>query len=396
VPAIFELKWGYTEFDIPGIPFATRARLGAQPWGSVATMKPGTLATGDFSGVNLTTAVVPEVRLFLTYAQAEEEGTGPSDGFVRGEDFAIVGSVDVTPFKGLTLKPVYAYFRADGATFGQTRSPRGGLSITQCTTVGGGAPCYPQGAEENRHTIGIDARWQAGPIAIAPTFMYQFGDREFLQAGGARKVQQERRAWLADVRGSFQAGPLLAELGGSYTSGNRANDDIRQGATDINFYESIAQDGGNWGTWCELFCLDVDFNTGLAVSQVSTMGYDKYGRAVLGGKLTYAVTPAFSLRANAMANWTAHSVDTSSTRDLATTGLTPTDFHGDSNYLGTEVDLGFRWALAPGLALDVMGAYLFAGDALRARLTTAGNGVVRSDSGIDDVMAIAARVRYSF
>ena len=54
MPGILELKWGYTEFEIPGLPFTTRARLGAQPWGSVATYKPGIHATGDFAGANLT------------------------------------------------------------------------------------------------------------------------------------------------------------------------------------------------------------------------------------------------------------------------------------------------------------------------------------------------------
>lgn len=394
VPGILELKWGYTEFNIPGLPFATRARVGAQPWGSVATYKPGIHATGDFSGANLTMTFTPQVKLFITYAQVEEEDTGPSDGFVRGEDFALVTSVEVTPVKGIDIKPLYSYFRADGATSGAARQARGGLGNTQ-GTVSSGAGTFPLAAIENRHTLGVDARLQMGPVSIFPTFLYQFGDREFM---GTNRIKgsQDRSAWLGDIRFAFTTGPLLLEAGGSYTSGNRANDDIRNPSTDIHYVESISQDGGNWGTWCELWCLDIDYNTGLAISQVSTMGYDKYGRAVIAGKVTYAVTPAFSLRGMVNAQWTAHSVDTASARNLATTNLTPGDFRGDSSYLGTELDLGFRWTMAPGLALDLIGAYLFTGHALAARSVTAANGVVRPDTNPEDIHSVSARVRYSF
>ena len=50
---MFELKWLYTEFEVPFIPVPTVARVGAQPFGSAATYKLAAYANGDFAGVNV-------------------------------------------------------------------------------------------------------------------------------------------------------------------------------------------------------------------------------------------------------------------------------------------------------------------------------------------------------
>ena len=39
VRTVIELKWLYTEFEVPFIPVPTVARIGAQPFGSAATYK---------------------------------------------------------------------------------------------------------------------------------------------------------------------------------------------------------------------------------------------------------------------------------------------------------------------------------------------------------------------
>jgi hypothetical protein len=54
------------------IPVPTVARIGAQPFGSAATYKVGTYATGDFAGLNLVTTITPNVKLGFTYVQVEE------------------------------------------------------------------------------------------------------------------------------------------------------------------------------------------------------------------------------------------------------------------------------------------------------------------------------------
>ncbi|HSE03416.1 MAG TPA: hypothetical protein VLK35_04595, partial [Methylomirabilota bacterium] len=60
--AVIEVKWLYTEFQVPFIPVPTTARLGAQPFGAAATYKIS-YATGDFAGVNVVSQVTPNVKL---------------------------------------------------------------------------------------------------------------------------------------------------------------------------------------------------------------------------------------------------------------------------------------------------------------------------------------------
>jgi hypothetical protein len=66
---------------------------------------------------------------------------------------------------------------------------------------------------------------------------------------------------------------------------------------------------------------------------------------------------------------------------------------GDSQYLGTELDLGLTWRFAPNTAFDLQGGYLLTG----AGLNTAEllNGVhTRRDAR--DAYTLAARVRLAF
>ena len=121
-----ETKWLFAEFDMPLIPFATRVRVGAQPYS--VTYKICALACSDFAGVNLSTTWSPNVKSHLTFAQIEEELQGPSTGgsgltgFNNGDDLAFIASVEVTPFKGLDIRPIYAYAQFHGATSAAARS----------------------------------------------------------------------------------------------------------------------------------------------------------------------------------------------------------------------------------------------------------------------------------
>jgi hypothetical protein len=392
--AIIELKWGYVEFDMPGIPWGTRVRLGAQPW--AATYKLATLANGDFAGAHVTATLAPPVKLNFTYGQVEEESTGSRDGFLRGEDFAIITSVEITPFKGLDIRPIYSFFRSEGTTAGASRQGRGGVSNADAF--------FPLDASESRHTIGVDARWRSGPFSLDPTVFFQFGDREVSPfGGGGGVVEQDRRAWFFDIRGGFQAGPLLLELAGIYTTGNKAQHDIRNGRTDVKFYEPISTDTSFYGAWAEHWALGIDYfniiysgaaglNPGVAI------GYDKYGLIRIGSRVSYAVTPAFTLRAAATANWTDEKVDTDGAI-AAATGITPAAGaarSGDSRYLGTEVDLGFQWRFAPGVAFDVVGAYTFTGPAMAAAVSTPTSGGARDANNVENITTATARIRFSF
>jgi len=399
---IFELKWLYTEFPLP-IPLPTTVRLGAQPFSTLATDKLAVYANGDFPGVAMIFDITPAAKLNLTYVQVEEALTGGRDGFVRGEDWALIASFGFSPFKGLDIKPMYSFFEAKGPTSGSARQGRGGVDTA--------ASFGRLGVTEDRHTIGVDGRFTAGPVTLQPTVLYQFGHREAVITQAAYGTpgtiaKADISAWLVDVRAGFNVGPLSLGLMGMITTGNRAQTNPYK---DINFYQPLDTDtsyAADWGT--QIFSLGIDYfniiqpnvgglNPGVAI------GYDKYGRMGGGAKVAYAITPAFTVGAGATAFWTHKKVDTDST--LTTTGgLLPaggTSAKGDSQYLGTEINLSATYRFAPGIAFDVAGGYLFAGDALSHAsqptqafiATPTGRG---SKDGVDDVIIGTARIRYSF
>lgn len=390
-----ELKWLYTEFPMFLVP-ATVVRLGAQPFGTAATYKLAAYANGDFPGVNWVTQFGPAAALNLTYVQVEERLTGKdfSSGAWtaagtaspnRGEDWAVIGSFDFTPFKGLDIKPMYSYFQAAGVTAGPYGPRQGKGGIANATTA------FDTGDIEARHTIGVDARWTAGPFSVAPTVLYQFGSRD--TTIGTSRAEADISAWLADVRVSFQVGPLALGLMGAYSTGNKASDNIR---SKINYYQPLDTDssyGGDWGT--QILSLGIDYFNQIhytvpGLSPGIAISYDRYGRMQLGAKASYAMTPALTVGGAVTSAWTAEKVDTDSTFSAAT-GLTPSaEAKGDDRYLGTELDLSTTYRFAPGLTFDVVGAYLFAGDALGYTSTRA------FSKDPKDVITATARVRFAF
>jgi hypothetical protein len=383
VAGIIEIKWLYTEFPMFLIPDSTM-RLGAQPFGSAATYKLAAYANGDFAGVNWVTRFGPVAALNLTYVQIEEELTGAdfyaaSANTFRGEDWAIIASFDFSPFKGLDIKPMYSYAHIAGITNGATRQGRGGIPNA--------AAAFRPTDVEARHTLGVDARWTAGPISLHPTILYQFGSRDTVAD------EADISAWFFDVRAGFQVGPLTLSAMAMYTSGNKASDDL----TDkVRFYQPLSTDtsyGADWGT--QIFSLGIDYFN-ILYAQVTglnpgvAIGYDRYGRYGGGVKAAYAFTPALTLGVGVTSFWTARKVDTDSTLTAAA-GLTPgAGASGDERWLGAEANLGVTYRFAPGVTFDLAGGYLFAGDALGYTSARA------STKDPEDVALATARVRFSF
>ncbi len=421
-----EVKWLYVEYDVPLIPFPTRMRIGAQPFAT--TYKLATLATGDFAGVNLVTTWAPNVKSNFTYVQIEEELTGGGNGgntapgatttFVRGDDFAIITSLEVTPVKGLDLRPTYAVLWAQGATHGNARVGVGGIPGAGGTptfvakpigNTGTGVAGHTATHEEWRHTIGMDARWRSGPLSIEPTFFYQFGTRDIdnpFPIGTTNLIREsDISAYLFDLKAGYRVGPMLIEARYLYTSGNRPMDQL---SNDTNYYQPINTDT-SYGAdgWGNILALGTDYFSGAFRTLGTGIGLDRYGRQQFGFKGTYSVSPALDLYGVVMPAWTAKAVDTDGTFVIAgamnctafssntpgTATAQGAGCRGDSSYIGTEANLGMTWRFAPGLTFDLVGAYLFAGDALDT--SEVRNGVLtKRDSR--DVYTGVARVRFSF
>jgi hypothetical protein len=434
VGGMIEIKWIYTEFDLTGkdsllpfIPFLTVARAGGQPFGTIANYKIY-YANGDFAGLDLYSTFIPDIKNHLAFVVVEDQLAGGNRSVAtartsRGEDYAFILSPEITPFKGLDLKPMFSWFHADGTTASAARrnaaNPRtvsgvvggvvvgnGGLNSAGAT--GGGAPAGDSTNHEDRYTVGLDARLRIGPFGLDPTVSYQWGKYDtqaFRTNGTVGRVEGEASAWLFDVIGSFQLGPLLLEARGVYSTGNKARDNL---SLSKRYYEPLNLDTGYWNGWLGILGLGVDyFNGGQGANQSmdTNIGYDRYGRAQFALRATYSITPALSVYGVVAPTWTAEKVDTdtgcpaltvatSNTGCVGRVAVSSQSFvEGDSRYLGTEVNGGFTWRFAPNTAFDLAGYYLAAGPALK--MTELLNGVaVKRDQ--NDAYYASARVRLSF
>jgi len=438
VAGAFEIKWIYTEFDLTGndslmpfIPVLTVARLGGQPFATLAGYKTAAYANGDFAGVSTITSFSPNVKLAFAYVVVEDQLAGgnrlpPGSTSVqnrtsRGEDYAFIVSPEITPFKGLDIKPLFSYFHADGLTSSSARGNHANIRTVGGTTNGpaafastqtGLALGFPGGdstMHEDRYTIGLDMRWRAGAFGLDPTFYYQWGtkDTQALRTdGSAGKVEADMSAWLFDVIGSYQLGPLLLEARAVYTPGNKARDNL---AKSIRYYQPLDADGSYFTGWAQIWATGVDYFNGGFLPMTRWITYDRFGVATLAGRATYSITPAFSVYGIVSPMWTAEKVDTDTSVTAASTtanngagnvprttlvgGTRPSWVEGESRYLGTEANLGITWRFAPNTAFDLVGSYLFAGDALDTAEVLNGVTVRRQ---ANDGYQVAARVRLAF
>jgi hypothetical protein len=422
---ILEIKWLYVEFPVPLIPVPMTARLGAQPFGGDSTYKLCVYTCSDFAGANLTTQITPNIKLYTTYVQVKENLTGTqtvngkpgplgpggagtglsaagtptpnaaSNYQLRGDQFAPIVAVEITPFKGLNLKPMFSWFEAQGNTDGNARSSRGGIvaggsSGTGNTQYGASAFSNPDGSfrgglVENRYTVGLDTQVRMGPFSIDPTVLYQFGNRRVFSqsvdgaaantvAGALAQTGAHANstygasldAWLIDVREGFQLGPLLIEALQVYSTGNTARNN--QLGT-VRSFQPLTTDTGylaDWGT--QLTSLGLDYLNALneAGGRIAypgvSVGWDKYGRAQAGLKATYSITPSLSIMAGANGHWTAQGVQQGclpvagagclpiyNANTASTFGARASTELKKHNYLGTEFMSEVRWRFADGL-----------------------------------------------
>jgi len=424
VAGLFEIKWIYTEFDLTGkdsilpfVPFLTVARAGGQPFGTIANYKIY-YANGDFAGLDLYSTFTPDIKNHLAFVVVEDQLAGGNRSTAvtrtsRGEDYAFIISPEFTPFKGLDLKPMFSWFHADGLTSsaarrGATNVRTIGNNLNGATGVGGGAPAGDSTNQENRYTVGLDARWRVGPFGLDPTISYQWGqyDTQAQRTNGTvGRVEGDASAWLVDITGSYQLGPLLLEARGVYSTGNKARDNLSLAK---RYYEPLNLDTGYWNGWLGILGLGVDyFNGGGGANQGmdTNIGYDRYGRMQFALRATYSITPAWSVYGVVAPTWAAEKVDTdtgcppltvasSNAGCTARTIVSDRSFvEGDSRYIGTEVNGGMTWRFAPNAALDLAAYYLFAGSALDQ--TELLNGIPIKRDALDGYYA-TAHVRLSF
>ena len=335
-----EVKNLYVEFPVPLIPLPTVTRLGGQPFQT--TYKPSVMATGDYGGVWFSTTIAPFLKYNFTFAQAEEDDVGfrANNNFFRGDDILIVQSVDIQPFKGVSIRPLWAWYHIYGNSFSESRCrlacsgmPFNGVMAAQSQFLGATAPAtlgnYRQNSQEDRHYLGIDARMTFGPFYLDPTFIYELSNVDVYRSGGhpggtpttaalcttlaagltqgcGQRVHQTTNSFLVDIRTGYRIGPVLLEGLVIWTPGDDAQHDSFR---DTKVYHAVTTDGGYGLGWQEILSPGIDYFSGNGISMGFNTGLGRYGRRTIGAKVTYSMTPAFDVNFKVSANWTDTKVD---------------------------------------------------------------------------------------
>jgi hypothetical protein len=417
VQGAVETKWLYLEAPVTGpgsllpfIPVATIGRFGGQP-ARGHNYKVGELFSGDFPGATLETVWAPNVRSTLTFAQISEA----LDRFIapnQKDSFAILASLEVDVFKGLTIKPTYAYAYYDGGNCGTANlgTPAwGGYNVNAncpATVVGTVAGPGGVGRDIKRHYIGADVRWTMGPITVQPTFIYLVGEQEILNRNGVLN-DVDIRSFIADTVIGFRTGPLNVETRIMFTPGQNANNDPQNaGGGTIRRYDPINSGFGFMNGWTEIWTGDVDYITSFYAGRSSLVlrespSYDKYGRLFWGLAADYSLTPALTFRALTNVSWTDKKVDT---KGILANGITPSTnpfSRGKERYLGNEWILGLTYRFAPNVTFDLAAAALITGDALNIQRTGGDNNNQCITEGVPtcqsrNVYKGSARLRVTF
>ncbi len=417
---------------LPFIPVPTIARMGGQP-ARGHDYKPGVLLSGDIPAVALETRWAPNVRSTLTYVQIGE-ALDRGIALNQKDQNAIVASVEVDIFKGLTVKPTFAYAFWDGGncgtsnlgTFGyggynpNTNCPGTSVTVGGETVARGTVDVPPQvGRNINRYYVGGDLRFTSGPWSFQPTFIYLLGNQEVPARGnvvGSRYVINDVpiRAFLFDTIQGFRTGPFLFETRFIYTPGVGANNDVQNGGGGvIRTYQAINPGFVYLAGWSEIWRGNIDYNMSLFVGRTAlearnSPSFDKYGR-IWGFLATdYSLTPALTFHAIANFAWTDTAVDTKGTLAANATGITPSGITtpgnphkgGLAHYLGSEWILGMTYRFAPNMVFDLVGAALITGDALDIQRSVGDRGPCATD-GIPtcqsrNVYKMSARFRITF
>jgi hypothetical protein len=375
-----EVKNLYVDFRIPQLPIGNRFQLGGIP-ANVTPLHPYLLYTIDAGGGNARFDLTDRVSVLLHYIQLEED----LDRFVGsaklGEDYIAGMTLMLRPVPGLDLHliGVYGHLQAPfGANLLIGTGPFNGI-LGDATNV----------TMENRYYVGFDARYRIGNLSLEPSFLYLLGTRQFCTPGSLTNTDGIRirctspqtgsgdtkfRAFETQFVAQYTLGPWLWAGKFAYTSGNAMTDDINNTGigkkSAVKGFRPLGIDGFHvFGEWFEILGRsDVDSLGSATLIRPGKQGtFNTFGWMVFGAKAEYLATERLILEGAIGGFWTAEKTGCSALfRVGSLTGpcaVPPLDFTGDSQYAGTEIDVGLRYTIMPGLTWTPRFGWAFLGDA---------------------------------
>lgn len=303
----FRIKNSYADFNLGPVNF----KVGIQ--GTVVSK--GLFFDDDFSGAMVTYKGAGFAIPFV-WMKAYE---GYNAGYGKDNNDGDVDYFGVLPVFNLgdamTLQPFFIYAYSKEANAWTNTLPKNALA----------------GIEElNMWYAGLNFDATFDPVSFWATGIYQGGDADLL-AGDS----MDFKAWLAAA--GFNVGLGFGDVHGQafYATGDDGEDAD---------WERFWVPRGQSYYWSEIMgygIFDYDVSNNAPADQIGN---------IMAANLGVTVKPMDKLSIS-LDVWYAALAE-----DIVVSG-------DEENYLGTEVDLKVTYKLVEGLTLDVVGAYLFAGDA---------------------------------
>jgi hypothetical protein len=397
-----ELKNLYVDFQIPQFPIGNRVLLGGIP-ADVTPLHPYLLYTMDAGGGSLRLDFSEEVAVLLHYLQLEEDLDRFQGSTKLGEDYITGLTLMLKPLSGLDVHLL--------GVFGHLQAPFGPVLLLGGGPFNGIIGDATNVATEDRYYLGIDARYRLGNLSLEPSFIYLLGTRKFCTPGSLTNSvvgmipctsaptgsQHTRfRAFETQILARYNLGSWLWAGKFAYTSGNAANDDINNtgigSRSDVKGFRPLGIDGFHaFGEWFEILGRsDVDSLGTLTFNRPGKQGtFNTLGWMLVGAKAEYLTTNRLVLEGSIGGFWTAERTACPALfRTGSVTGpcaVPALDFTGNSRYVGTEINVGLRYTILPGLFWTPRFGWAFLGDAWQSQ-----------DRNVQDAWTFTNRVIYVF
>jgi len=443
VASVVETKWLYIETPatgegsfLPWIPFQSMIMAGGQPWRG-HDYKVGMQLSGDGPGLTLRTNWTPDIRTTLSYVMIGAGNIDKINAPGQANNWATALSFEADIIKGLTVKPTFVYASYFGGNCGTSNlgtQAYGGYQPNQCnttTSLSGAGTTTPTIAGSplgtSRYTIGGDVRWTIGAFSLQPTVFYQWGTGQSYRgplnpltalplAGNTQgKRDNDISAFIFDTIAGYRIGPLNLQGRFMFTPGIAAQHQINNGA-DIKAYRAVNSAFGYFAGWTDIQTGGIDYITSFMVGSTEGLvlrdspSYDKYGRIIVAGAIDYSLTPALVFTWLGNIAWTPNKVNTNSL--FSTIGLIPcpatpnaaagfgtctSNGRGTEQFFGAETALGMTYRFAPNVALDLVGSYLWAGEALNnAGVAGQAASITPQAHEADNAWKFSTRLRFTF
>jgi len=362
----FEVRWAYTDFQLPGIDRKARLKAGLQPFKVNRYIWQETAAGVEFDStigdsIDYTLAWMRGNEVDKTAANSDEtDDRSDVDGLLARFDYNPQGN-----FKGGAFL-LYQFFDADGTNFGNGALDSRDYQIKTFGTDNG----------IDLFSIGVDGSINLNKFFINYDLIYQTGEIEdtaFTEfaSGTGRSGDFDVSAYFVhfDVGANWDKFKLKYTFWYASGDDNPTDNDFDAFlSTDVDINESIALFEGNYADDNYFTERPYIADKGFILNRIG-LDYMATKKLTLGGALLYMMT-AEDFEYTAAANGASVS----------------------ESDLGWEVDVYAKYMLYENLELAWSAGYLVAGDALDVYEVAS----IQDGSADENIFITSARIRYGF